>query len=202
MAEEKPITPEENAKKTLSNKLYQEVLGLARVKQSGDKFSQLVNEEYVDTLYENSVENKDIKKEISEHYNQEKYEITHFGLPGQAQREDLNQYALRIAKSIEANMQILNLGDLESIIKEVSGQEFNIPEAIKKQGIYSIAGKPEKEMNNYEKGVVQYYQLLNQIFWKATSLNAVNKHAYGAEKAMTKELGKKYNPNEIPIKKE
>ncbi len=197
MGDENQISKEqrENAKKTLSHKLYHEVLGNARVKQSSEKFSQLVNPGVADYQYESLNGNEEIQKDIEGRYNQEKEDIERYGLPGEARREDLNDYSLRIARSIGSNMQILTLNDLEKIVKDVSGVKVEVPDAMKDHGIYSIAGKSEKDLNNFEKGVAQYYGLLNETFWKAVTLNSVNKQAYADVNAMAQDLGKKYNPN-------
>ncbi len=211
MAEkEKTLTPEEamkkrkeHARKTLENKVFQEIVGSSEV-MSNQSFYGHNMVQGAKPAYDDAINSEEILKIRKKLYSEKVKEAEEKGIHTYA-RPSINDYDVEIdvRTQIEENKPVLSIGELEDIVKNIAGDfGVKVPDVLRDYVPLDILitkdGKKrdEKELSETEKEARVFYSQLSQIYNRANAYKASEKSRYADLVEPLVQIAEKYKKPE------
>lgn len=213
MAENNELKKEiiDNAKKTLENKLFQDVLGSNQVKNNPFLYGQLASQG-ADSKYEESINTDEAKKIRDDLYGNKKRQGNALGVYGEPSISNYD-VSLDIIQQVEENKKRLPLGELENVVKGVAnGLQSGLPDELKEYVIVDIEEKiqkaqigefkrtgkidPEKIkefLTEEEVDAFNTYQALSQAYNRGAALNSSQADYFSDSNQILKNISEKYS---------
>jgi len=224
MPEENQPTPEQiaearkksidNARKTLENKLFQEVIGAATIMGNQAAYGQIAVQN-AKPQYDESIASEgaqEIKKKLQEEANKEADQL------GTYARPSISDYGVEreIKTQIEENKGRVSIGDLSKIVKGIAGDigyKYKVPEALseyipakineklRKSAIEKGVGEITKELieeslSEEERDALNAHTILSQEYDMAVAAKIASSNYFADSEKYWSQINDKYKPKE------
>ena len=188
-----------NVKKTLENRLFQDVLGSNQVLSNPFMFGEL-GMQGANGSYSEATAGEAFNQERQSVYSGMKSQYQQMGIYGEPAMPSNADISARLVQQVKEVSAIATLGELEKYSKEIGAKiDFEIPEKLKNASYMDImiAMKEEgrdKPKDDYEAAVLGMHQTLTGFYERACSVNSIQSSYFTDLNQMGSQISEMYAP--------
>jgi len=172
--EEIEVARAENVRLTLTNKLFQGVIGANGGMSNPMAFGALA-QPGIKSAYGDVTGSEDFQKKRTEGYDEIVKAYQEMGVYGEPSMPSNADVSAKIAQQVTQVQQMAKISELEALAKDAGAKlDFEIPEALKGYSLFDVAKEGSKVDDATKRAVMGTYQVLTTAYSRGCTLAGID----------------------------